>query len=111
LLILSIEGQKTVFSAWSIPWAAQKPGLGVTFGRKAAPEDLRTAASGDVYRDFVMFFLKIPVKFSDSLREEDAASLFPPTKEKGLPICLNTMVCPCRQGKISASGEIYRDLL
>ena len=111
LRILSVERQKAVFSAWSIPWTAQKPGLGVAFGRKATPEELKAAASGDVYRDFVMFFLKIPVKVPGSLLGKDIASLFPPSKEKGSPFCLNAMAYPCRQGKISASGEIYRDSL
>ena len=111
LRILSVERQKAVFSAWSIPWTAQKPGLGVAFGRKATPEELKAAASGDVYRDFVMFFLKIPVKVHDSLQEEDASSLFPPLKEKGSSLWLNNMAALYRQGKIIASGGIYRDSL
>ncbi|MEA4893616.1 MAG: hypothetical protein VB085_13850, partial [Peptococcaceae bacterium] len=80
-------------------------------GRGLATEELRAAASGDVYRDFIMFFLKIPVKVSGSLQKEDTFSLFPPSKEKGSLFCPSITTGPCCQGKISAAGEIYRDSL
>ncbi len=79
--------------------------------RVPATEEPRAADSGNVYRDFVMFFLKIPVKVSGSLQKEDTFSFFPPLKEKASLFCPGITAGPCRQGKIGAAGEIYRDLL